>query len=886
MKRKILKLAAVMMAAFLMVTSITPAFAAMEKVTLNMRELGTYFSVYHNVPSFGKYTGRTTVFMIGGEYAFCIESGNAIRNADDDRWIPGSAPTFIADYNLDTIAKENSLQSKIAYLGFFIHEKNPKIWNNQEKRDWHYAMTQMMIWQTLPDTYTTANGMKDGVYKSYFTNQTTLKEYEDFKTRIQAKLDAWSKKPSFDAKTHNISAGKTLTLTDSNGVFEDYNTFTYTESGVTISHVKGSNQLTVSADKDCSEKTVDISESDMTSVDGEKYSRTPKINYVYQAPRSQDLAIYGYTEPIGLSMAFNVETVTGKIAIEKAKAPDAASNMACPEAGAEFQVYQKSAGSYDKATAEYKDMLITDAAGKAVTKDLPHGTYTVHQTKGAEGHKLIGDFDVTIATEEHHKTYTYKLTNQTMQSKVQIVKKDAETGKTIPLAGTAYELTNLTTEEKIEGTSEEGYFVTDKSGIITFPQSLYYGSYRLTEKNAPQGYLLSKPIEFTVDGTQKILTIEAKDTAQRGIIKVHKTGEILKHIEEADGIYTPIFEEEGMEGAVFEIRAAEDIITADGTVRAKKGEKVDIITTDVDGNAQTEALYLGKYEVQEATAPAGYVLDKNIYEIGLKYSGQEATVAAELSANNERQKVRITLKKLIEEDGLFEIFGEYVYKNIRFGLFASEKITAADGSAIPEDGMIETIGVKAAENIFIGEFEADIPFGKYYIRETTANEQYILDEDKYPVEFTYQGQETAVAEVDVNGGDAIENRLIRGEVTGHKTDDEGNPLEGAVFGLFKADEAELTEENALLTAQSNKEGCFYFSNIPYGHWLVKEIHAPEGYLVSDRVNRIEVSSDEEVVEITLSNIPKTGDAEHILVCLLVMGISATVTCWLRRKEKK
>lgn len=880
--KKFKKIIALMLAMCMVFTSAASAFAT-ERVQINMRQLGSYFKNHHNVIGWGAYDGTITVFQVKGEYAFCTQAGVGIRDSSGNQWTPGS-PSFVGDYNISTVAKDNSTQTKIAYLGFLQHENNPAIWNNQVTRDWYYAMTQMMIWQTLPAENITANGMTNGQYNSYFLNPSMAGEYESFKQQIQAKINTWNTRPSFNYKTIDITAGDSIYVNDSNGVLEDYNSFTYSKNGITVNHTKGSNIMTATADSKCSQRNVTMLQSELKAVGAQKYSALSKATYLYDAGNSQNMAVYGNVgDPIDLSFSFNIDITTGKVAIEKTKSPDAASDEMLPEEGAEFEIYLKSAGNYAAAREEYRDKITTDSAGKAISKDLPHGTYIVHQIAGAEGHKFVEDFEVVIGTDEHDKVYIYKVNNETLQSKIQIVKKDAETGKVIPRSGTEFELTNLTTGEKIEGTSKDGYFVTDKNGCINLPNPLYYGQYRLTERKAPQGYVLAEPIEFTVDGTEETIVVEAYDISQKGKIKIHKTGEILKSVRtNDDNTYTPVFGSADMEGAEFEITAAEDIVTPDGTVRAKKGQLVSTVVTDSNGNAEAAIQYLGKYNIKETKAPYGHVLDNTVYTVELKYAGQEVEITdTSIDLDNDRQKAKIYLTKAIEKDELFGIEAIDVYDDVKFGLFADEEIKAADGSVIPAGGLIEVIGVKPAEEgensgeddlsageedinqyaEYSGEFIKDLPLAKMYVQEVATNEQYITNDTKYPIDFSYAGQDTAVVDIKVNDGDSVKNDLIRGEVAGYKTGDKEKPLAGAVFGLFRPDEKEFTAENALIAIETDENGLFKFTEVPYGKWLIREIAAPRGYLLNDKLYEINISENLQVIEIAAENAPKIGYAE-------------------------
>ena len=684
------KMISLMLILALCSSSVTMAFAERQTIIIKGKPLKGFDKTCVGSATGMTYTTSTDKLYVDGEVAFCIQSGYKIQGFD-----PSGEDEAELIYDASEIVENDSLQNKIAYLG----------WHDSSKTDKDYAFTQMYIWQSLPDVPASGNATIK------FVSTDLNNEYREWKKEIDRRISNWKTKPSFDygtgKKAIDIAAGETKTVTDSNGVLEDYKAFSYTDSGITVSHKAGANTLTVKASENCSIESVSMNSDSLQKAGCCKYDKSAAASYIYEHEKSQNIATYapGFIEPISMELKFDVKTVTGKIAIEKTKSPDAASDQTMPEAGAEFQVYLKIAGSYAASPADYRDIITTGKDGKAATKDLPHGTYIVHQTKGAEGHKFIEDFEVTIGTDSHDNVYTYKINNETLQSKIKIVKKDSETGKTIPLAGTKFELTNLTTGEQIKSGFEDGCFETDKNGEIALPFPLYYGSYRLTERKAPEGYVLAGPIEFTVDGRQETLEIEVKDMPQKGIIKLHKTGEILQSVKEnEDGTYTPVFGSADMEGAEFEVSAAEDIITPEGTVRVRKGEVVGNLVTDSEGNAQTGIQYLGKFNISETKAPYGHILDDTVYTVELKYAGQEAEITdTSIDFDNDRQKAKIRLTKAIEEDELFGMYSDEAYKDIRFGLFAAEEITAADGSTIPESGLIEVIGVQPLRGSDDGE---------------------------------------------------------------------------------------------------------------------------------------------------------------------------------------
>lgn len=198
-------------------------------------------------------------------------------------------------------------------------------------------------------------------------------------------------------------------------------------------------------------------------------------------------------------------------------------------------------------------------------------------------------------------------------------------------------------------------------------------------------------------------------------------------------------------------------------------------------------------------------------------------------------------------------------KNITFGLFAAEEMTAADGTSIPADGLIETIGIDETGNAV---FQTDIPCGaSLYVKEIGTDEHYILSDEKYPVVFEYAGQDVAKVEIDVNNGEAIENTLKQGKVSGWKVDQDGFELAEATIGLFRFDETEFTEETALFVTESNVIGYFAFDNVPVGNFVVREIAPPKSFVLTEETFPVEITEDGQTIEITIENQIIRGTAE-------------------------
>lgn len=590
-----------------------------------------------------------------------------------------------------------------------------------------------------------------------------------------------------------------------------------------------------------------------------------------------------------ISMGVTEDILKGKISIIK-HTDDGSTKIETPEKCAEFQVYLKSSGSYAKATESERDTLVCDEYGFAETKELPYGTYTVHQTKGWNGTEFIADFDAFV--NEDGKTYKYLINNSSLESYVKIVKVDSETGKQIPYAGAGFQIYNpdgklVTMKYTYPNVTEIDTFYTNSDGYLITPETLPYGKgYSVVEVQAPYGYILdSTPVYFdiTAENTSEengvtIVKTEKKNTPQKGAITVEKTGEIFSNVTAVGGgytdengndvalptIYQPEYSVSGLSGAVFEIYADENITTPDGTVRYTKDTLVDAITTGEKGTATSKQLYLGKYRVVETVAPYGTVINPEPHTIELTYSGQNEKVTnTSTSFTNDRQKAEIDLTKVLEQNEKFNIGSNAEIRNVAFGLYADEDLKASNGTVIPKNGLIEII---TCDEKGKAQFTTDIPIGSYYVKEISTDNHYILSDKKYPVVFEYAGQNTATVRISVNDGEPIENEIIYGTIKGLKIDREtGENIAGTLFGLFSNNETKFTEETAILTAESNEGGIFEFTDVPYGEYIVRELKPAEGYLPNEENYTVTISENKEIIEITIENdkIPELGTTATI-----------------------
>ena len=366
-----------------------------------------------------------------------------------------------------------------------------------------------------------------------------------------------------------------------------------------------------------------------------------------------------------VDMTVSETPIKGKISIIK-HSDDGTTGIETPEVGAEFDIYLKSAGSFENAKDSERDHLICDENGFAQTKMLPYGVYVVHQTVGWDNTEWVDDFEVNVC--ENEEDYFYIINDAVLTSYVKIVKKDAETGNIIPLAGIGFKVWDCASECYVVQNvnyptpTDIDTFYTDETGTLMLPNELVYGNYELHEVQSANGYVLdSTPVPFTIDGTVDIVVVEKTNKPQKGKISVSKTGDVFTNVTMAsssytdeDGnfvenptIYTPVFEKAGLAGAVFEVTAAEDIVTADGTIRAKKGDVVATLTTDENEAITVEISKLDITNDEELVGSTLQIIDEDgvVVEEWVSYEHPHF-IEAQLIAGK-----TYTLKETISPDG-------------------------------------------------------------------------------------------------------------------------------------------------------------------------------------------------------------------------------------------
>lgn len=531
-----------------------------------------------------------------------------------------------------------------------------------------------------------------------------------------------------------------------------------------------------------------------------------------------------------------------------------------PLAGAKFKVTM--AGH-----PEYSFLINpTDENGNAkMNMGLPYGKYILTEIEFPEGYTYSGQKEYTVEICDETQFVTLRAVNKLKSSKLTVIKVDSETGRTVK-GITGFKLKNTKTGEESE------VYYTDENGFLTLPDEITYGDYELTEVVPPSGYVLNTtPVSFGIDGNTPEVIIRLSDKPEKGKISVLKRGEMFSSVEVSEDRYVPVYSERGLKDAEFEVTAAEDIYTADGTLRISKGALADTLVTDESGEAESKELYPGKYLLREISAPEGYVLSAEPREITV-VSG---ITSAEIF--NERKKQEYKIQKNLEKDQKFGIGFNGEILNIRFGLFSKTELIAADGSVIPADGLIEVATPDEDGSL---SFAADMPYNaECYIKELETDEHYILSGEQYL------------------SGDTAENKIIRGSIEGLKTDPNGRVLRGAFIGLFYPFETEFSKDTAIETFETDEAGRFLFENVPCGEWIIRELKAPDGYILSDENYTVTVKENGETVKLNIKNSkipeppsapesPKTGDTANLLIPSAALFTALAAVIYLSKKLKK
>ena len=935
-------IAVIFMAALMVMSSAVPAFGA--SVTVNMRTLKGYENYHNVLNWGVLPDSTLTRFTVNGRTAFCIQSGRVIRDTDGNAFVPGTPNISMdVDYTVETVSGDDSQQSKIAYLGYYSKTSptdkdyaftQMMIWQTLPSSDqtangkdnggsfrsyfndpavkkeyeaWKAQIQKKVSsWDTYPDIHGRTISIKAGKTLELADSRGVLEDYGTFSytqdkvsvshtkgsniLKVTAAADCLEKEVKMSAgDLAGAGAQKYSQASQVNYVYKAsrsqdmavYGNVQPVPLELSFSVVLNGNLRIKKTSEDGHIENVKfrvtgngMDETVTTGKDGQ-------IEIPYLEPGTYTVTeadIHDRYEP---AASQQVTVVSGQIAevtfdnvLKKGSVTVIKSSEDGFAQGIGFRLYGISLAGVPV------DMTVkTDENGKAVFEDIPvtgaDSPYILEETDTGERYVVPPKEKVRVLWGQDTQV---KVENRLKKFQIELIKTDGQTKQ--PLAGAVF------------GVYKDGRlldeYTSDTDGRIETKQYVCGTGYTIREIKAPYGYILDRTIyqvEGTLPGqtTSELIQIEMRltDEPQKGRIIIDKTGEVLSTIKKTgDDTYMPLFSQGGLAGAVFEVTAAEDVITADGTVRLRAGETACTMVTGEDGTACSDLLYPGKYHCKEIVAPDGCVSDGRIYEAVIRYAGQQTEVSeTALEIQNDRQRARIEFKKEIEENEEFGIFASETYKKMRFGLFAAERIEAQDGTFIPEGGLIEITCPEEGEGgIFFGSFSSDLPHGRYYVKEISWGEQYKAGDKIYPVDFIYESPSEKVKTFVLNGGKPIKNDLIKGSIVIQKTDTDDLPLAGALFGLFMPDEKVLTAENAVMTGTSDEHGILSFMNVPYGRYVLSEISAPDGFEKTKDIT-VEINGDGQIREYHIVNsaIPETGDTNSLLIWSGILLASAVLT---------
>lgn len=528
--------------------------------------------------------------------------------------------------------------------------------------------------------------------------------------------------------------------------------------------------------------------------------------------------------------------------------------------GAEFTIVSKTTGEEWVITSD-KDGVATTVNEEYPRGTLPFDTYTITETKTPEGYETIQPFDVTIKDEGVLLRGIYK-EDKLITTPISVVKVDASTGKTIPLANTEFQLLDenkqiITMTTHYPNTVVHETFKTDENGQLTFPEKLKYGTYYLREVNAPNGYLLNgEELQFTVTESgewENPQVVRFSDKPAMGKIRILKTDKTTDKVIPS--------------GAEFTITAAEDITTPDGTVRAEKGEIVDTLVTDTTGRAESTELFLGKYLVKETKAPEGYVINKKEFKVTLKYADQNtAIVYKDVTVKDQPAMGKINVSKVDATTG------KPISVAATFEIRAAEDIITPDGTIRAKAGeLVDTVKTKKD-----GTAQSKkLHLGAYTVQEVAAPEGYLISDEIHHIVLSYADQNTPIVFESVTA----ENAPVMGKIRIQKTDVETKePLKGAEFeitakedittldGTLRAKAGELVD-----TISSGEDGIAESKELFLGTYTITETKQPAGYLLPKDSWEVTLSYKDQVTPIVIETLEVENQPTVVIIDKKVTG---------------
>ncbi|MCD7839009.1 MAG: Cys-Gln thioester bond-forming surface protein [Erysipelotrichaceae bacterium] len=736
-----------------------------------------------------------------GYPAFCVQHGASLESGEHNGTSTSVSSSTTTDYkNL----------ARLAYLAYYYDSDNLK---NRSVNNELYAMTQELIWQYL------------GQDSSSYTLGTN---YSSWKSNIMDQFNKWDTYPSFNSSTLTLDLGETKTLTDSNGVLQYYETFSYTKNGVTFKHTKGSNTMTVSVSSSCTSSTVSLTESNAKSNGISKYENengvTSTISYFVQPSndRQRFICTPGFSDAKYMSMTVNVN-LYGNLKITKQD------NNGNYISGTTFKV------SYNSDMSNPLGTYTTGSDGTVTVEELKPGTVYVQETSVPDN--LILDKTIYSVTVVSNDTASYTATNDIKQGYIKVTKYDSKTGEIVKQSGVEFEI--LSDDTVVET------IITDKTGVAT-SGLLDYGTYIIREKTNPENYVIATTTEsqsVTEDGKTYSVSIYNEPVA--GSICLTKEDSETGSTAQGDATLT---------GATYVLKAAEDILEpATGEVLFSKGEIISVKTfgnstwgdtgektTNSNAEISWSNLPMGKYVIEETKASEGYLLAEDINVTLTPENNTVSTVSKSVISQEDVIKGKLQISKIGSngssgvQNGLEGVeFTIKLYSEVQS--FGWDEATTYDVLTTDSTGRATSI---------------DLPYGVYLVKETYTPENYYAGGDFF---------------VTIDEDEEIEYRVVNNSpfkawLKLVKSDENGNEitLSNATFKLKDADGNYVSQKSGwtyIDTWTTDEDGIAYLSNmVETGTYYVEEITSPDGFLLADEV-KVEITSTNESITFDEDNDP-------------------------------
>lgn len=670
-----------------------------------------------------------------------------------------------------------------------------------------YVFTQQMIWEVL------------GQSSASFVNSSVQNEYNSFKANINNQIANMEKRPSFDASTITVDAGKSKTITDTNGVLRDYNSVDKTVDGIRIQHTKGENTLTITVDANCSIENYRISDATMKSwgfIKEETKETDTNVYFSFKSGVQNQLLAMSYNDPV--TMAFSLKiNIYGKIELAKKD------NKGNYVPNTSFKV------SYNSDMSNPIGTYTTGSNGKVTVEKLRPGTIYVQETSVPK--HLILDTTIRSVTINPSQTSSYEATNNWKQGRIKVVKKDAESNKVVLKAGTVFDIYNSSNAKVSSITTNENGIAT--SGLLD------YGTYYVKESKAPDKYTvkidISDNIGVVEDGRTYEITV--LNTRVKGSVSISK--EDTKTGKQPQG-------EASLKGAVYGLYARTPILDpADNSMIYNTDVKVGELVTNDEANATMNNLYLGQYYIKEITPSKGYTLDTTRYDFDLTYENQNVNVITKNVTVRERvisQPFEI-IKISSDESGEADLLpsAEFTIKAQK----DIDKYGSWEKAPIAKNANGETVAIMVTDSK--GYAISDrLPFGSYVIRETKVPDDKFKVED-FKVVITKDSSEPQTWRVFNDTSFTSILAIVKQDAETGKT----VKIEGATFRIKNLDTNKYFGywdwsplPHYVDTWKTDKTGTVMTGDkLEVGNYQLEEIKSPNGYLISSTPIKFRITSN-------------------------------------------